>query len=102
MSEESADEFSKYELEIITRALGRVVKTLRESKFIGDTDLHFARIEELHAKAARMASGKPRREHDWQPIPQPLEHLRGSITHICAKCHKLQAPGTLDECAGPT
>lgn len=52
--------FDKYELEIIERALGRTVRSLQASKYIGDSDPYLAKCEVLHAKAKSAAKDAPK------------------------------------------
>lgn len=46
--------FDRYELEVIERALGRLVSTMNDSKFIGEDDPHFVKCKALRVKVAEM------------------------------------------------
>ena len=47
--------FDKYELEMIARSLGRSLKSLHESKFVGESDPYLAKYEALTTKAKGLA-----------------------------------------------
>jgi len=50
-------DFGKYELETIERALRALTSRMRESAFVGDDDPHLAKCDAVHAKVKAYAKG---------------------------------------------
>lgn len=48
-------DLDKQEVDTIVRALGRTVEVLRASRFVGDADPHFLKIEALYHKIAELS-----------------------------------------------